>query len=219
MPPLVTDADTVAFACSGSISVTLPLVVSSEILPEPTDAMSIETLPLVVSAATPPPRLGPLTPTWVVCAAPLPAAPVSVPAQTGARAAAPAWTGATHYVSMNSDGKKGWFDPATLTIKANDVVRFHNKTGGPHNVSFWPDSIPSGAATALDLSDLFLPGAIPNGDPQLAIQDSTHTSSGTTIRWTSQPGITYRCPRRKKLIGATRQTITPDCAATGSPPS
>ena len=78
------------------------------------------------------------------------AAPASAPAQTEAPAAAPAATGATHDVSMNFDGKKGWFDPATLTIKANDVVRFHNKTGGPHNVSFWPDSIPSGAATALD---------------------------------------------------------------------
>jgi plastocyanin len=29
------------------------------------------------------------------------------------------------------------------------VVRFHNKSGGPHNVSFWPDSIPGGAADAL----------------------------------------------------------------------
>ena len=40
-------------------------------------------------------------------------------------------------------------DPATLTIKAGDVVRFHNKSGGPHNVSFWPDSIPSGASAVL----------------------------------------------------------------------
>jgi hypothetical protein len=73
-----------------------------------------------------------------------------------------------------------------------------------------------GAATALDLSDLFLPGAIPNGDPQLAIQDVTHTSSGTTIRWKSQPGITYRCQWKSQLIGATWQSITPDFAGTGS---
>jgi plastocyanin len=29
------------------------------------------------------------------------------------------------------------------------VVTFHNKSGGPHNVSFWADSIPKGADAAL----------------------------------------------------------------------
>jgi len=29
------------------------------------------------------------------------------------------------------------------------VIRFHNVSGGPHNVSFWADSIPAGAADAL----------------------------------------------------------------------
>ena len=39
--------------------------------------------------------------------------------------------------------------PPSLTIKSGDVVRYHNKSGGPHNVSFWPDSIPAGAADVL----------------------------------------------------------------------
>ena len=73
-----------------------------------------------------------------------------------------------------------------------------------------------GAATALDLSDLFVPGAIPNADPQLAIEEITHTPSGITIKWTSQPGITYRCQWKNQLIGATWQSITPDFAGTGS---
>ena len=72
-----------------------------------------------------------------------------------------------------------------------------------------------GAATALDLSDLFVPGAIPNGDPQVVIQEVTHTPSTATIRWTSQPGITYRCQWKNQLIGATWQSITPDFAGTG----
>jgi plastocyanin len=66
-----------------------------------------------------------------------------------APAAAPAAGGATHDVNMELVGSSYKFDPSDLTIKAGDVVNFHNKSGGPHNVSFWPDSIPSGAADKL----------------------------------------------------------------------
>jgi plastocyanin len=68
------------------------------------------------------------------------AAPAAEPAAGG---------GATHDVSMELQGSTYKFDPSDLTIKAGDVVKFHNKTGGPHNVSFWSDSIPSGAADVL----------------------------------------------------------------------
>jgi plastocyanin len=64
-------------------------------------------------------------------------------------AAAPAATGKTHDVNMVLDGSKYKYDPDNLTIASGDVVRFHNKSGGPHNVSFWADSIPSGAADVL----------------------------------------------------------------------
>jgi plastocyanin len=66
-----------------------------------------------------------------------------------AAAPAAAGGGATHDVSMVLDGAKYKFDPAELTIKVGDVVNFHNKSGGPHNVSFWADSIPKGAADVL----------------------------------------------------------------------
>ena len=64
-------------------------------------------------------------------------------------APAPAGTGKTHDVNMVLDGSKYKYDPDNLTIKSGDVVRYHNKSGGPHNVSFWPDSIPGGAADVL----------------------------------------------------------------------
>jgi plastocyanin len=64
-------------------------------------------------------------------------------------AAAPAATGKTHDVNMVLDGSKYKYDPDNLTIQSGDVVRFHNKSGGPHNASFWPDSIPKGAADVL----------------------------------------------------------------------
>jgi plastocyanin len=63
--------------------------------------------------------------------------------------AAPAAGGTTHDVNMVLEGSSYKYVPDQLTIKAGDVVRFHNKSGGPHNVSFWADSIPSGAADAL----------------------------------------------------------------------
>jgi plastocyanin len=66
-----------------------------------------------------------------------------------APAAAPAAGGTNHDVNMVLDGSTYKYDTAELTIKAGDVETFHNKSGGPHNVSFWTDSIPSGAADVL----------------------------------------------------------------------
>lgn len=50
---------------------------------------------------------------------------------------------------MLGDDKGYRFDPATLTIKVGDAVKFTNVSGPPHNVAFWADSIPSGAAGPL----------------------------------------------------------------------
>ncbi len=72
-----------------------------------------------------------------------------------------------------------------------------------------------GAATALDLSDLFQPGAIPDGDPQIVLGDVTRAATGTTIRWSSQPGITYRVQWKADLLTSPWQNITPDSAGTG----
>jgi plastocyanin len=74
----------------------------------------------------------------------------TTPEQQPAQAApAPAGNAKTHDVNMVLDGSNYKYDPSSLTIKAGDVIRYHNKSGGPHNVSFWPDSVPSGAADVL----------------------------------------------------------------------
>jgi plastocyanin len=53
-------------------------------------------------------------------------------------------------VKMTGNGStKAAFEPNTLSIKPGTVVRFLNVSGGPHNVAFWADSIPKGAADAL----------------------------------------------------------------------
>jgi plastocyanin len=53
----------------------------------------------------------------------------------GAVAAAPA-TGTTHEVKMIGDAKGYRFEPADLTIKQGDAVKFIMVSGGPHNVAF-----------------------------------------------------------------------------------
>jgi len=94
----------------------------------------------------------------------------------GAPAAAPeAAGGANHDVSMELDGNTYKFDPSTLTIKAGDVVTFHNKSGGPHNVSFWADSVPAGAADKLKAA---MPDQMaPLEGPLLTEQDGTYKIS------------------------------------------
>ena len=58
------------------------------------------------------------------------------------RAAAPAPPPTTHDVRMVQDGQAYRFEPASLTIRAGDRVRFVNVSGGPHNVSFDPAQVP-----------------------------------------------------------------------------
>lgn len=97
------------------------------------------------------------------------------PPAEAAPAMAPAATGATHDVNMDFDGKTGTFSPEHLTIKSGDVVRFHNHTGGPHNVAFSADSIPAGAAAALTgaMKDVIAPLT----GPMLVTPDQTYEIS------------------------------------------
>jgi plastocyanin len=53
----------------------------------------------------------------------------------GAVAAAPA-TGTTHEVKMIGDAKGYKFDPAEVTVKSGDAVKYIMVSGGPHNVAF-----------------------------------------------------------------------------------
>ena len=71
-----------------------------------------------------------------------PADQTAAPA-AGGETAAPAAGGTTHDVDMVLDGSAYKYVPDKLTIKAGDVVRFHSKSGGAHNVQFYPDSIPA----------------------------------------------------------------------------
>lgn len=71
------------------------------------------------------------------------------PATSGTAAMAPI-TGTTHEVKMIGDAKGYRFDPANVTVKQGDGIKFINIVGGPHNVAFDPATIPADVRPQLD---------------------------------------------------------------------
>ena len=81
---------------------------------------------------------------------PAPAAEAAAaPAATGAIAFAPA-TGTVHEVRMLGDDKGYRFEPANLTIKSGDAVKFIAISGFPHNVAFSATGLAADVKAQLD---------------------------------------------------------------------
>jgi len=77
------------------------------------------------------------------------AAPPATSPVTATPSAAP--TGPVVEVKMTGNGTNlAAFVPKTLQIAPGSTVRFINVSGGPHNIAFYSDSIPTGAATMLN---------------------------------------------------------------------
>ena len=81
-------------------------------------------------------------------------APIAVtgapaPAAGGAATLAPA-TGKTHEIKMVGDDKGFRFEPANLTIKTGDAVKFVFVSSGPHNVAFDGATLAADAKAQLD---------------------------------------------------------------------
>src|SRR5688500_3113453 len=69
-----------------------------------------------------------------------PSPTTGAPAATGTMAPI---TGTTHEVKMVGDDKGYRFEPADLTVKQGDGIKFVMVSGGPHNVAFDPATIPA----------------------------------------------------------------------------
>lgn len=52
-------------------------------------------------------------------------------------------------VKMTGTGTTAAFEPKDLSVAAGTTVRFINVSGGPHNISFWSDSVPAGGVDVL----------------------------------------------------------------------
>ena len=81
---------------------------------------------------------------------PAPAPSTAAPAAAANATAKVAATGATHDIKMIGDDKGYRFEPAAVTIKSGDAVRFTMVSGGPHNVAFDPATIPADQKGQLD---------------------------------------------------------------------
>lgn len=101
----------------------------------------------------------------------------------GAVAAKPA-TGQTHEIKMYGDDKGYRFEPANLTVKQGDAVKFTMVNGGPHNVAFDPAGIPSGAAAQLNAN-------MPNPASELSSQMLMNANDAVTVSFAGVPAGTY----------------------------
>lgn len=82
-------------------------------------------------------------------AAPAAMAPAAMAPAGGAVVMAPI-TGTTHEVKMIGDATGYKFEPANITIKAGDGIKFTVVGGGPHNVAFDPANVPADVQGQLD---------------------------------------------------------------------
>lgn len=78
-----------------------------------------------------------------------PAAPAAGAPAAGSASMA-AITGTTHEVKMVGDAQGYRFEPANITVKAGDGIKFTMVSGGPHNVAFDPATIPDDVEAQLD---------------------------------------------------------------------
>ena len=79
-----------------------------------------------------------------------PAATTPAPAAAAGTASMAAITGTTHEVKMIGDAQGYRFEPANITVKAGDGIKFTTVNGGPHNVAFDPATVPTDVQAQLD---------------------------------------------------------------------
>jgi plastocyanin len=87
-------------------------------------------------------------------------------------------------VEMLQQGSRYIFRPAGIRIQPGDIVEFENISGGPHNLQFYPNRIPTGARE-------FLNRAMPQRQGDLASPFFTTPHQKYTINFTGAPEGTY----------------------------
>jgi plastocyanin len=122
-------------------------------------------------------------------AAPAPAVDsAAAPAATPSAGAAAAITGTTHEVKMVGDEKGYRFEPADITVKAGDGIKFTMVSGGPHNVAFDPATIPADVKPQLSAN-------MPNQQGELSSPMFMNAGESYTISFANvKPGqYPYNC--------------------------
>ena len=115
------------------------------------------------------------------------AVPAGAAGTAGSAAAMPA-TGTTHVVRMLGDAQGYRFDPANITVKQGDAIRFDMVSGAPHNVAFNPADIPADVKPQLSAN---MPNQMTElSSPMMMNQGENYTISFAGIK----PGsYNYHC--------------------------
>ena len=86
----------------------------------------------------------------------------------------------THDVRMVMTGNTARYEPAVLTIRPGDRVRFINVSGGPHNVAFDRATVPADVKPILSAN---MPGQIDElWGPLMSEPNSTYTVSFAGVK-------------------------------------
>lgn len=141
----------------------------------------------------------PATDTTATTSAAAGATATATPA-AGAVAAAPI-TGTIHDVKMIGDAKGYRFEPAAITIKEGDGIRYTNVTGGPHDVAFDPALISAAVKPQLSAN-------MPNQMSDLAGTLLVQPNATYTISFAKIPAGTYEAHCTPHLAMGMKQSIT-----------
>ena len=129
-------------------------------------------------------------------AAPTPSADPAAATATPAPA-----TGTTHEIKMLGDEKGYRFEPANITVKAGDAVKFTFVSGGPHNVAFEEAGIPAAGKAQLAAN-------IPNAAAALQSQMMINPNEEVTISFANLPAGAYNYNCTPHLAMGMKGTIT-----------
>ena len=102
----------------------------------------------------------------------------------GGAGGAQAATGQTHTVRMVGDAQGYRFEPANIPVKQGDAVKWVMVSGGPHNVAFDANGIPSGAQTQLTAN-------MPNKQGPLASPMMMNPNEEYTVSFAGVPAGAY----------------------------
>jgi plastocyanin len=133
--------------------------------------------------------------------APSAGAGATTAAAPGGAAAAKPITGKTWDVKMIGDATGYRYEPKDITIKQGDGIKWTVVSTPPHNVSFWPDSLPPGTAGALEAN--MTNAMSPLVGPLLLNAGDTYTMSFAGV-----PAGTYKYYCTPHLALGMRGTIT-----------
>ncbi len=88
-------------------------------------------------------------------------------------------TGAEHTVNMVGDAQGYRYEPASLTVKAGDAIKYVMVSGGPHNVAFDAATVPEDVKAQLNAN---MPNSTDMSSPMFMNANETWTMSTTGVK-------------------------------------